>query len=567
MRQSQQLIPTLKENPADADVASHRLMLRAGLIRQVASGLYTWLPLGLRVVRRIETILREELTRSGAQEVLMPVVQPAELWEESGRWNKMGPEMLRMRDRHERDFCLGPTHEEVITDLFRREVHSYRQLPCNFFQIQTKFRDEVRPRFGVMRAREFTMKDGYSFHIDQESLDETYREMYDCYSRILRRMDLRFRAVEADTGNIGGANSHEFHVLADSGEDVIAYATDGDYAANLEKAVAAPPGPRPAPGAALQRTATPGRESIVDVAAFLGVEPRQCVKTLIVEGTEGPVALLLRGDHELNAIKAQHLPGIATPLRLANDAEVIAAAGCRPGSIGPIGLAIPIWVDREAAAIADFVCGANEDGVHYVGANWERDLPLDRARIVDIRNVVAGDPAPDGKGELQLLRGIEVGHIFQLGRVYSEPLAAGVLDRNGQSVIPLMGCYGIGVTRLVAAIIEQNHDAGGIVWPEPVAPFDVHIVALNYGKSQAVRDAADTLYAALSERGRNVLLDDRDERPGVKFADADLIGIPHRVTIGDRGLADGVVEYRRRSASDSTPTPVDAILDRLASDR
>jgi prolyl-tRNA synthetase len=567
MRQSQQLIPTLKENPADADVVSHRLMLRAGLIRQVASGLYTWLPLGLRVLRRVEAILREELTRSGAQEVLMPVVQPAELWQESGRWTKMGPEMLRMQDRHARDFCLGPTHEEVITDLFRREVHSYRQLPCNFFQIQTKFRDEVRPRFGVMRAREFTMKDGYSFHIDQASLDETYREMYDCYSRILRRMDLRFRAVEADTGNIGGANSHEFHVLADSGEDVIAYATAGSYAANLEKAVAAAPGPRPAPEQPLARKATPGQESIAEVAAFFGIEPRQCVKTLVVDGIEGPVALVLRGDHELNEVKAQHLEGIVTPLRLAADSDVLAAVGCRPGSIGPIGLTIPVWVDREAAAIADFVCGANEDGFHYVGVNWERDVALDAARVVDMRNVVPGDPAPGGQGELQLLRGIEVGHIFQLGRVYSEPLAAGVLDRNGQSVIPLMGCYGIGVTRMVAAIIEQNHDAGGIVWPEPVAPFDVHIVALNYTKSATVRDAADALYLTLTERGRHVLLDDRDERPGVKFADADLIGIPHRITVGDRGLADGVVEYRRRSESDSTAIALDTIADHVTTIR
>jgi len=563
MRQSQLLIPTLKENPADADIVSHRLMLRAGLIRQVASGLYTWLPLGLRVVRRIETILREELNRSGAQEVLMPVVQPAELWEESGRWTKMGPEMLRMRDRHERDFCLGPTHEEVITDLFRREVHSYRQLPCNFYQIQTKFRDEVRPRFGVMRAREFTMKDGYSFHIDQASLDATYREMYDCYSRILRRMDLRFRAVEADTGNIGGANSHEFHVLADSGEDVIVYATAGDYAANLEKAQAAPPAPRPAPTRALERLPTPGQESIAEVAAFFGIDARQCVKTLVVEGTDGAVALVLRGDHELNEIKAQHLPGVATPLRLAADVDVSAAVGCRPGSIGPIGLTIPVWIDREAAALADFVCGANVDGFHYTGANWQRDVPIDDDRIVDIRNVVAGDRAPDGQGELQLLRGIEVGHIFQLGRVYSEPLAAGVLDRNGQSVIPLMGCYGIGVTRMVAAIIEQNHDANGIVWPEPVAPFDVHIVALNYTKSDNVRGAADALYRTLAERGHAVLLDDRDERPGVKFADADLIGLPHRITVGDRGLAEGVVEYRRRSESTSTNVALDAIADRL----
>jgi prolyl-tRNA synthetase len=563
MRQSQQLIPTLKENPADADVASHRLMLRAGLIRQVASGLYTWLPLGLRVLRRIETILREELTRSGAQEILMPVVQPAELWEESGRWSKMGPEMLRMRDRHDRDFCFGPTHEEVVTDLFRREVHSYRQLPCNFFQIQTKFRDEVRPRFGVMRAREFTMKDGYSFHLDQASFDATYREMYDCYSRILRRMELRFRAVDADTGNIGGANSHEFHVLAESGEDTIAYATHGDYAANLEKAMAAAPAPRPAPGAALEKRATPGSETIAEVSALLRVAARQCVKTLVVEGVDGPVALVLRGDHDLNEIKAGHVPGVVAPLRFASDAAVQSAVGCRPGSIGPLGLTIPCWVDRDAAAIADFVCGANADGWHWMGVNWERDVPLDPARIVDLRSVVAGDPAPDGQGELQLMRGIEVGHIFQLGRVYSTPLAAGVLDQNGQSVIPIMGCYGIGVTRLVAAIIEQNHDANGIAWPEPVAPFHVHIVALNYGKSADVRAAADELHDRLAARGVAVLLDDRDERPGVKFADADLIGIPHRITVGDRGLKSGMVEYRRRTDTGSTDVALTDIVERL----
>ena len=552
MRQSQQLIPTLKENPADADIVSHRLILRAGLIRQVASGLYTWLPLGLRVIRRIEAIIREELTRSGAQEVLMPVVQPAELWEESGRWSKMGPEMLRMQDRHARDFCLGPTHEEVITDLFRREVHSYRQLPCNLFQIQTKFRDEIRPRFGVMRAREFTMKDGYSFHVDQDCFDATYREMYDCYGRILRRMGLRFRAVEADTGNIGGANSHEFHVLADSGEDVIAYATAGEYAANLEKACAAAPDPRPAPAQALARRATPGRETIADVAAFLAVSAANCIKTLVVEGETGLVALVLRGDHDLNEIKAQRLSGIAAPLRLAAEADVERVVGCKPGSIGPAGLTIPVYVDRDAAALADFICGANVEGEHLVGVNWERDLPLDASRVVDMRNVTAGDRAPHGQGELQLLRGIEVGHIFQLGRVYSEPMSARVLDRDGQSVTPLMGCYGMGVTRLVAAVIEQNHDAGGIIWPDPVAPFDVHILALNYGKSEAVRQAADDLHQQLDARGLIVLLDDRDERPGVKFADADLIGIPHRVTIGDRSLATGSVEYRRRQHQDAT---------------
>jgi prolyl-tRNA synthetase len=563
MRQSQQLIPTIKENPADAEVASHRLMLRAGIIRQVASGLYTWLPLGLRVIRRIEAIIREELTRSGAQEVLMPVVQPAELWQESGRWAKMGPEMLRMQDRHQRDFCLGPTHEEVITDLFRREVHSYRQLPCNFFQIQTKFRDEVRPRFGVMRAREFTMKDAYSFHLDQGCFDATYREMYDCYGRILRRMQLDFRAVEADTGNIGGANSHEFHVLAESGEDVIAYATGGGYAANLEKAVSAAPAPRPPATGTLETVATPEQRTIEQVAGFLGLEPARCVKTLIVRGEDGPVALVLRGDDELNGVKAAKLPGIAVPLTFATDAEVEAASGCPPGSIGPVGLALPLYVDHQAFALADFVCGANRDGHHHTGVNWDRDVSVDAARVVDLRNVRPGDPAPGGQGELAFLRGIEVGHIFQLGRVYSEPMDAAVLDQSGRKVFPIMGCYGMGVTRLVAAIIEQNHDEAGIRWPEPVAPFAVHLLPLNYHKSEAVRAAADDLYGRLKELAVDVLLDDRDERPGVKFADADLLGVPHRVTIGERGLAAGEFEYLHRPSGSKETLPLDALLARL----
>jgi prolyl-tRNA synthetase len=563
MRQSQQLIPTIKENPADAEVTSHRLMLRAGLIRQVASGLYTWLPLGLRVIRRIETIIREELTRSGAQEVLMPVVQPAELWQETGRWAKMGPEMLRIKDRHQRDFCLGPTHEEVITDLFRREVHSYRQLPCNFFQIQTKFRDEVRPRFGVMRAREFTMKDGYSFHLDQPCFDATYREMYGCYGRILERMQLDFRAVEADTGNIGGANSHEFHVLAESGEDVIAYATAGSYAANLEKAVSAPPGQRPPPSQALDTVPTPGQRTIDEVAAYLDVPAERCVKTLIVRGDESPVALVLRGDHELNAIKAGKLPGVAVPLVMASDEEIEAATGCPPGSLGPVGLDLPVYVDLQAFALADFVCGANRDDHHHTGVNWDRDAHIDPARVVDLRNVRPGDPAPDGQGEIAFLRGIEVGHIFQLGRVYSEPMEATVLDQSGRKIAPIMGCYGMGVTRLVAAIIEQNHDDAGIRWPEPVAPFAVHLLPLNYHKSEAVRAAADDLYGKLKELAVDVLLDDRDERPGVKFADADLIGVPHRVTIGERGLAAGQFEYLHRPTGKTETLPFDALLARL----
>ncbi|MCZ6710237.1 MAG: proline--tRNA ligase [Gammaproteobacteria bacterium] len=567
MRQSHILIPTLRENPADAEIASHRLMLRAGLIRQVASGLYTWLPLGVRVIRKLEAIIREEMTRSGAQEVLMPIVQPAELWRESNRWGKMGPEMLRMQDRHQRDFCLAPTHEEVITDLFRREVHSYRQMPCNFFQIQTKFRDEIRPRFGVMRAREFTMKDAYSFHLDQASFDQTYQEMHDCYSRILQRMHLDFRAVEADTGNIGGTNSHEFHVLAESGEDTIAYATDGTYAANLEKAESAAPGPRPVGTADLDKVATPGKVTIEAVCEFLSVARQRSVKTLLVQGDEGIVALVLRGDHELNELKAEKLPGVSIPLAFATDAQIEAASGCKPGSLGPVGLELPTYVDREAAALADFVCGANIEGFHYTGANWGRDVRLDDQRVVDIRNVIAGDPAPGGQGKLQFMRGIEVGHIFQLGRVYSEPFKASVLDQDGVSVTPIMGCYGMGVTRLVAAVIEQNHDEVGIIWPQPVAPFMVHIVALNYGKSEAVRQAADSLYEACQSKDMEVLLDDRDERPGVKFAEADLIGIPHRITVGDRGLKDQTVEYRLRSQTENDAgnqaVPLDAIIDRL----
>ena len=544
MRQSQLLIPTIKEVPADAEVASHRLMLRAGLLRQVASGLYTWLPLGLRVVRKIEAIIREEMDRSGAQEVSMPVVQPAELWRETGRWEKMGPELARLRDRHEREFCLGPTHEEIITDLFRREVHSYRQLPCNFYQIQTKFRDEVRPRFGVMRAREFVMKDAYSFAADQASFDATYQEMHRCYSRILKRMQLDFRAVEADTGNIGGANSHEFHVLADSGEDTIVYATQGDYAANLERAVSAPPPPCGAATETLREVATPGVTTIVQVAALLDAPVTQCLKALVIRGEDGPIVIMLRGDHELNLVKAQKIPGAKQPVEFADGAEILAATGANPGSIGPLGLQAPLIVDPQAAAVADFVCGANRDGHHYQGVNWGRDLPLADNQVLDVRNVAPGDPAPNGQGELRFLRGIEAGHIFQLGRTYSEAMQAKVLDRDGKPVTPIMGCYGMGVTRLVAAVIEQHHNAGGILWPESLAPFDIHILALNYGKSSAVREAADNLAAQLEAGGLATLLDDRAERPGVKFADADLIGLPRRIVIGDRGLREGRIECR-----------------------
>ena len=559
MRQSQLFVPTLKEDPAQAEVASHRLMLRAGLVRPVAAGLYTWLPLGLLVIRKIEAIAREELCASGAQEVSMPVVQPAELWQESNRWEKMGPELLRMKDRHQRDFCLGPTHEEIITDLFRREIHSYRQMPCNFYQIQTKFRDEVRPRFGVMRAREFTMKDAYSFHESQQSFDETYREMHDCYSRILERLQLDFRAVEADTGNIGGSNSHEFHVLAQSGEDVIVYASGGDYAANLERARAAPPGEPPEPAEDMTEVETPGQTTIATVAEYLGLPPGRCLKTMIVRGDDGAVALLLRGDHELNEVKAAKLPGIANPFAFATDEEILAATGANPGSVGPVGLGLPIYVDPEARAVADFVCGANRDGWHYRGVNWERDVPIDESRIADIRNVRPGDKAPNGQGELRFQRGIEVGHIFQLGTVYSKAMQATFLDRDGRNSAPIMGCYGMGITRLVAAIIEQNHDERGIRWPDPTAPFDAHIVALNYGKSEAVRRTSDGLLAQCADAGIDALLDDRDERPGVKFADADLLGIPHRITVGERSLKNGMVEYRHRRSGESMSIAPDAL--------
>ncbi|RZO81447.1 MAG: proline--tRNA ligase [OM182 bacterium] len=565
MRQSLLLLPTLKEDPADADVISHKLMLRAGMIRQLASGLYTWLPLGLRVLRKIEHIIREEMNRSGAQEVSMPVVQPAELWVETGRWQKMGDEMMRMHDRHEREFCLGPTHEEVITDLFRREVHSYRQLPVNFYQIQTKFRDERRPRFGVMRAREFTMKDAYSFHLDQASFDATYEEMYRCYERILTRMQLEFRAVQADTGNIGGDNSHEFHVLAQSGEDTIAYSDTGTYAANLEKASALEPQPAPAGVETMSRVATPNAKTIEAVAQQLGLPASQNVKTLIVEGDEDGAlyAIILRGDHELNEIKAAKLPGVASPLTFAAEERIPKAMGASVGSLGPVNCGIPFYVDASAASIADFVCGANEDGVHLRGVNWQRDVALAPEQIVDVRNVVEGDSAPDGEGKIQFLRGIEVGHIFQLDRSYSEPMQATVLDHEGHNQVPIMGCYGMGVTRLVAAVIEQNHDANGIAWPEPLAPFQLHIIALNAQKSEAVREAADRLYQQACDLGIEVLLDDRAERPGVKFAEADLIGIPHRIVIGDRGLKSGVAEYRKRRDEAATEVALDHVLDAL----
>ena len=560
MRLSSYPINTLRDVPADAEVVSHRLMLRAGLIRRLAAGMYTWLPIGLRVLRKVEQIVREEMDRAGALEVLMPTMQPAELWIESGRWDKFGPELLRITDRNERPFCYGPTHEEVITDVARRELKSYRQLPVNFYQIQTKFRDEIRPRFGVMRAREFTMKDAYSFHLDAASLEEGYQAMYRAYSRIFERMQLKFRAVRADTGSIGGSASQEFHVLAESGEDAIAFSDGDDYAANLEMAEALPPLlPRTPAAQALRKVATPDTRTIEALSKFLGVPAERCVKTLFVEGDDGQaVAMVVRGDHELNAVKAQKLPGVVAPLRMAGPAQIAAATGAEAGYLGPVGLRCKVYVDRAAAQLADFVCGANERDAHLAGVNWGRDLP--EGEVVDIRNVVAGDLSPSGKGVLQIARGIEVGHIFQLGRKYSEAMGATVLNEAGQSVVTYMGCYGIGVTRVVAAAIEQNHDERGIIWPEPIAPFTVSLIPINLQKSERVRETAERLYADLQAAGVEVLYDDRDARPGVKCADDELIGIPHRIVIGDKGLERGVLEYKRRRDGHSGDVPVTDVV-------
>ena len=560
MRLSSYPINTLRDVPADAEVVSHQLMLRAGLIRRLAAGLYTWLPLGLRVLRKVEAIIREEMNRAGAIELLMPTVQPAELWQESGRWEQFGPELLRMNDRHDRPYCYGPTHEEVITDLARRELKSYRQLPVNFYQIQTKFRDEIRPRFGVMRAREFTMKDAYSFHLDAASLEQGYQAMHEAYSRIFTRMKLRFRAVRADTGSIGGSASQEFHVLADSGEDAIAFSDGDEYAANLEMAEAVPPpGMRPAPAAVRALVQTPNVRTIAELTAFLAVDASRCVKTLLVEGSDGGVvALVVRGDHELNAVKAQKLPGVLAPLRMASPEQVRAAAGCEPGYIGPVGLQLKVYADHAAAHLADFVCGANERDAHLAGINWGRDLP--EPEHVDIRNVVAGDSSPSGRGTLGIARGIEVGHIFQLGRKYSEAMNAAVLDEQGKSAVMFMGCYGIGVTRVVAAAIEQNHDDRGIVWPEPIAPFHVSLIPINLQKSERVRETAERLYGELQTAGLEVLYDDRDARPGVKFADDELLGIPHRIVVGDKGLERGVLEYKPRTGDGAADVPLDSVV-------
>jgi prolyl-tRNA synthetase len=550
MRVSRFFLSTTKEAPSEAELVSHKLMLRAGLIKRLGSGLYTWMPLGLKVLRRVEAVVREEMNRAGAVELLMPAVQPAELWQETGRWAVFGPQMLKIRDRHERDFCFGPTHEEVITDVARREIKSYRQLPVNFYQIQMKFRDEIRPRFGVMRAREFLMKDAYSFHASRDSLAATYQTMYDAYSRIFTRLGLKFRAVAADTGAIGGSASHEFHVLADSGEDLIAYCPDSDYAANIELAEAvAPATPRPAAGAAMQKVATPGVKSIEEVAAFLKTATDRTVKTLIVEGETGPVALLLRGDHALNEVKAEKIAGVKSPLAFVAEAVVRAATGAAPGSVGPVGLSIPVIADRAVSVMSDFVCGANEDGMHLTGANFGRDLP--EPRVADLRNVQPGDASPDGKGTLELCRGIEVGHVFQLGNKYSSAMNATYLDQQGKAQAMEMGCYGIGVSRIVASAIEQNHDDRGIIWPSAMAPFLLGIVAIGYAKNDTVKQVADTLYSELMAAGFEVLLDDRDERPGVMFADAELIGIPHRITVGERGLKDGMIEYQPRQGGEA----------------
>ncbi|MCX7104171.1 MAG: proline--tRNA ligase [Methylococcales bacterium] len=551
MRTSQFPLNTVKETPADAEIASHQLMIRAGLIRKLAAGLYSWLPLGLRVLRKVEKITREEMEKAGALEVLMPALQPAELWQETGRWEQYGPELARLKDRHDRDFCLGPTHEEIITDLARNEIKSYKQLPITYYQIQTKFRDEIRPRFGVMRSREFIMKDAYSFHLDQDSLQETYDVMYAAYTNILNQFGLKFRAVVADSGSIGGAVSHEFHVLADSGEDAIAFSTASDYAANVEKAEALMPiGSRPPAMLEMQVIDTPNQHSIEDVSQFLTVSGAQCLKTLIVKGEEGLVALLLRGDQELNKIKAEKIEGVASPLEFAAEEDILRSCHCKPGSIGPIGLTIPIIADRSVMLMSDFVCGANEDGKHFQGVNWERDLPIPE-HVVDIRTVVEGDPSPDGNGEITLARGIEVGHIFQLGTKYSASMKAGVINEGGKNQIMLMGCYGIGISRVVAAAIEQNHDDKGIIWPSNLAPFQVALCPMNMHKSERLKVAAEQLYQDLQAAGFEVLFDDRKVRAGFMFSDMELIGVPHCIIVGDRGLDAGTVEYKSRIAKEN----------------
>lgn len=566
MRTSQYLLSTLKETPSDAVVISHQLMLRAGMIRKLASGLYTWLPMGLRVLRKVETIVREEMNAAGALEVLMPAIQPAELWQESGRWEQYGPELLRLKDRHERDFCVGPTHEEVITDLMRNELNSYKQLPLNVYQIQTKFRDEIRPRFGLMRGREFVMKDAYSFHLSQESLQETYDRMHQAYCNVFTRLGLNFRPVQADTGSIGGTGSHEFHVLAESGEDDIAFSDSSDYAANIEKAEALPrEAERPAPSEELRLIDTPNTKTIADLVEKFGLPIEKTIKTLVVRGAEEGtlIALIVRGDHELNEIKAANLEQVASPLVFASEAELRAAIGAGAGSLGPLNLPLPCIVDRSVALMSDFAIGANIDDKHYFGVNWERDLPL--PVVADLRNVIAGDPSPDGKGTLVIKRGIEVGHIFQLGTKYSEAMKLNVLSEQGKPTTLIMGCYGIGVSRVVAAAIEQNYDERGILWPDALAPFQIALVPLKYETAE-VKQVTDKLYADLTAAGFEVLLDDRDKKtsPGIKFADMELIGIPHRIVVSDRGLAEGKLEYKNRREADAHSVPVDEVLSFLS---
>ena len=566
MLASRFFVSTLKEAPSDAEVASHRLMLRAGLIRKVAAGIYTWMPMGLRALRKVEAIIRAEMNRAGALEVIMPAVQPAELWQESQRWDAYGPELLRLRDRHDRDFVVGPTHEEVITDIARRELKSYRQLPKHFYQIQTKFRDEIRPRFGVMRGREFTMKDGYSFHVDDADLEREYRNMYATYTRIFTRLGLDFRAVAADTGSIGGTGSHEFHVIAETGEDDIAYCPDSDFAANVELAEAIGPGrPRPNPSRSLEKVHTPGIKTIADLVDFLKIPIENTVKAIVVKGDETPagepVLLLVRGDHELNRIKAQKIEGIMSPLTLAGADVIVAAFGAQPGFLGPIGFKGRVIMDRAVAAMADFAIGANDDDWHYVGANIERDFA--EPEVADLRNVVAGDPSPDGKGRLEICRGIEVGHIFQLRTKYSEAMACRFLDENGREQAMEMGCYGIGVTRIVGAAIEQNHDARGIIWPQAMAPFELVLCPIGWGKSESVRETAVSLLTALLAAGVDVILDDRNERPGVMFAEWELIGVPHRLVIGERGLKDGMIEYQGRRDTEALQMPLSQAVEFL----
>ncbi|ABX77389.1 proline--tRNA ligase [Coxiella burnetii] len=560
MKVSQFFLATVKETPADAVLASHQLMIRAGMLRKLASGLYTWLPLGLRVLQKVADVVREEMNRAGALELLMPIVQPASLWQESGRWEAYGAELLRIMDRHQNGFCFGPTHEEVITDIARQELKSYKQLPLNFYQIQTKFRDEIRPRFGVMRSREFLMKDAYSFDLDEKGMQAAYEKMFDAYRRIFTRLGLNFRAVLADTGAIGGDYSHEFQVLADVGEDTVVYSDESDYAANIEKAAAqAPQGERVKPVAEMKKIATPGVRTIKQLADKANILPEKGVKTLIVKGDESSlIALILRGDHELNDVKAQHLPGVAFPLQFADEKEIREAIGCGPGSLGPVNLPIPFIVDRDAAQLVDFSCGANEDDFHWINVNWERDVPL--GSVADIRKVVEGDISPDGKGRLRFARGIEVGQVFQLGDKYSRKMNATVVDELGKSRYLQMGCYGIGVSRTVAAAIEQNHDERGIIWPMPMAPFFIALVPVNMHKSYRVREACEKLYNELIDAGYEVLWDDRKERPGVMFADMDLIGIPHRLVISESGLDRGIVEYKARKSKEAENVSLENVL-------